>query len=134
MRNVTIANSKVDGFGSAIFGGPTLTVDNCAFSNNTGNNPGAPMQCQATATGGANLQFPKTHASGGAPDTACVAGITFADPMLAALGANGGPTPTMLPQVGSPALGIGQACPATDQRGVTRPSAACTSGAVEGTK
>jgi predicted outer membrane repeat protein len=134
MRNVTFANSKVDGFGSAIFGNPTLTVDNCLFANNTGNNPGAPMQCQLTATGGANVQFPKNHTSGGAADTACVTGIAFADPTLGAIGANGGPTPTMLPAVGSPALGIGQMCPATDQRGITRPASACTSGAVEGTK
>jgi hypothetical protein len=134
MTNVTFANGKVDGFGSAVFGNPTLTVNNCLFSNNTGNNPGAPMQCQMTATGSKNLQFPMNHTNGGAADTACVTGITFADPMLGAIGANGGPTPTMLPAVGSPALGIGQTCPATDQRGNTRPATNCTSGAVEGSK
>jgi predicted outer membrane repeat protein len=134
LTNVTIADSVVDGFGSAIFGNPTLTVQNSLFANNTGNNPGAPMQCQLTATGSGNLQFPKNHTMGGAPDTACVSGIAFADPMLSPIGQNGGPTPTMLPQTGSPALGIGQMCPATDQRGVTRPMSNCTSGAVEGTK
>ena len=109
-------------------------MQNTLFSNNTGNNPGAPMQCQLTATGSANLQFPQNHTQGGAPDATCVTGITFADPKLSALGSNGGPTPTMLPQAGSPALGIGQSCPATDQRGITRPSSNCTSGAVEGTQ
>jgi predicted outer membrane repeat protein len=133
LTNVTIANSKVDGFGSAIFGNPTLTIQNSLFANNTGNNPGAPMQCQLTATGDHNFQFPMNHTNGNAADTACVAGITFSDPMLAAIGANGGPTPTMLAQAGSPALGAGQTCPATDQRGTTRPASGCTSGATEGT-
>jgi predicted outer membrane repeat protein len=134
VTNVTFADNAVDGFGAAIFGNPTLTIDNTLFSNNTGNNPGAPMQCQVTATGSNDLQYPKNHTNGGAADTACVSAITFADPMLAALGNNGGPTPTMLPMPGSPALGIGQTCPPTDQRGVTRPASGCTSGAVEGTR
>ncbi len=134
MKNVTFANGKADGFGAAIFGNPTLTVDNTLFSNNTANNPGAPMQCQMTATGAGNLQFPKNHQNGGAADATCVTGITIADPMLAAIGPNGGPTPTMLPKAGSPALGLGKACPATDQRGTARPADGCTSGAVEGTK
>jgi hypothetical protein len=133
MTNVTIAGGKVDGFGAAIFGNPTLTIQNTLFSNNTGNNPGAPMQCQVTATGSNNLQFPSTHVMGGAADTACVPGIVFADPLLGAVAANGGPTETLLPMAGSPALGIGQSCPATDQRGVTRPANNCTSGSVEGT-
>jgi hypothetical protein len=50
--------------------------------------------------------------------------------MLGALGDNGGDTETMLPAAGSPAIGIGTGCPATDQRGQPRP-AACTAGAVE---
>lgn len=134
MKNVTWADGKADGFGAAIFGNPTLTIDNTIFSNNTANNPGAPMQCQLTATGAGNLQFPKNHTVGGAPDAPCVAGIGFADPLLGVLGANGGPTPTMLPKVASPALGLGKACPATDQRGTSRPADGCTAGAVEGTK
>jgi hypothetical protein len=134
IRNVTFANNQVDGFGAAIFGNPTLTIDNTLFSNNTGNNPGAPMQCQVTATGGNDLQFPSTHTNGGAADTACVPGIGFEDPTLSPIGSNGGPTPTMLPKAGSPAIGLGQSCPATDQRGTARPSSGCTAGAVEGTQ
>jgi predicted outer membrane repeat protein len=134
IKNATFANNKVDGFGAAIFGNPTLTIDNTLFANNVGNNPGAPMQCQVTATGAHDLQFPSTHTNGGAADTACVPNITFSDPQLAAIGSNGGPTPTMLVQTGSPALALGQTCPATDQRGTTRPASGCTSGATEGTK
>jgi CSLREA domain-containing protein len=60
------------------------------------------------------------------------------DPLLAGLGDAGGPTPAMVPMAGSPAIDIGGACPATDQRGQVRPSdgdadgeARCDAGAVE---
>ncbi len=72
------------------------------------------------------------HAVCANPDAACVTGVTFADPMLGALGQNGGPTATLVPAAGSPALGAGQDCPATDQRGQPRPASGCTVGAVEG--
>jgi len=53
---------------------------------------------------------------------------------LGALGSNGGPTQTLLPQPGSALIEGGPAsgCPATDQRGVARPrGGACDVGAVE---
>ena len=59
------------------------------------------------------------------------------DPLVGALGANGGPTPTMLPQDGSPLLDKVDCAAApeavtTDQRGVSRPQGgACEIGAVE---
>ena len=57
------------------------------------------------------------------------------DPMVAALGANGGPTQTRLPLAGSPALDRADCATvavAADQRGVARPQGpACDSGAVE---
>jgi hypothetical protein len=37
----------------------------------------------------------------------------------------------MLPAAGGAAAKAGKACPATDQRGTTRPANGCTSGAVE---
>ncbi|MEZ4863805.1 MAG: choice-of-anchor Q domain-containing protein [Caldilineaceae bacterium] len=55
------------------------------------------------------------------------------DPQLGGLVDNGGPTYTHLPAAGSPAVdaALGD-CPATDQRGITRPQeAACDIGAVE---
>jgi|GEM_PF-6472539 len=56
-----------------------------------------------------------------------------ADPLLGALAANGGPTLTHAPLVGSPAIDTaGGTCPATDQRGVTRPQGAgCDIGSFE---
>src|SRR5206468_2502561 len=59
--------------------------------------------------------------------------IVGVDALLGLLRDNGGPTPTVMPAVGSPALDAGGAnCAVTDQRGVPRPQgAACDIGAVE---
>ena len=70
--------------------------------------------------------------------------VNGADPQLGALGANGGPTPTMLPALTSPLVDAipGASCSGgntlagfavtTDQRGLPRPGvAACDIGAVE---
>jgi hypothetical protein len=63
-----------------------------------------------------------------------------ADPLLAALAANGGPTATQAIGAGSPAVDAGgtpaQGCPPVDQRGATRPdepsdNGACDIGAFE---
>jgi hypothetical protein len=73
-----------------------------------------------------------------APDSSC--GLTGpgdkpdTDPKLGPLQFNGGPTPTRAPLAGSLALdnGTNVDCPATDQRGVSRPrGAACDMGAFE---
>lgn len=56
------------------------------------------------------------------------------DPGLGGVQDNGGPTDTLLPDASSPTIDAGSdsACPATDQRGVTRPQGAhCDIGAVE---
>jgi hypothetical protein len=71
------------------------------------------------------------HAVCSTADTKCTPTTVFADAGLAALADNGGPTKTCLPGAGGPALGIGKSCPATDQRGMPRPSNACAAGAVE---
>jgi hypothetical protein len=106
------------------------------------------------AVGGENCVVDGTATSNGwnyADDTSC--GFTNTangdhqasgnDPMLGALGDNGGPTPTMLPQTGSPLIDAipNAACqtdPApgvtTDQRALPRPEQAgglCDIGAVE---
>ncbi len=56
---------------------------------------------------------------------ACLPLLT-GDPQLGPLAANGGPTLTMALLPGSPAIDAGDDanCPATDQRGVTRPQGA----------
>ena len=56
------------------------------------------------------------------------------DPLLSALGANGGSTATHALQAGSPAIGaVTSGCEATDQRSVARPAANCASGSYERT-
>jgi hypothetical protein len=59
--------------------------------------------------------------------------LLTADPLLAGLADNGGPTLTRLPMAGSPAIEAGQStCQARDQRGINRPQGLrCDSGAVE---
>ena len=136
IRFSTFADNHADGgdpyFGAALAGNPMLTFTSCLFANNTARNPGAPMQCMVDGTGDGNLQFPGTHLVGGGPDELCTPTTTIADPLLGALGAHGGATPTRLPAASSPALGHGVMCPPFDQRGMPRPATACTSGAVEG--
>jgi len=123
LKNCTIADNHADAgdsFGGAIIGGANLTLINTIVSGNTAGNAYNPVSCTDTCGGGSNdLQFPPTQESG-ADDTPCVAGIAFADPLLGPLADNGGPTKTMALGDGSPALGAGIDCPATDQRGVSR--------------
>ena len=136
IRNVTFADNRASGgagyFSAAIFGSVGFPIVNTAFVNNLSDDPFNPMQCGfAPAAGSAGLQWPATRAAGGQPDTACVTGITFADPLLGALADNGGPTPTRVPAPASPLRSAGRDCPATDQRGNPRNASACTVGAVE---
>ncbi len=61
-------------------------------------------------------------------------GVVAVNPLLGPLANNGGPTPTMLPLPGSPAIDAGDTklAPATDQRGMPRVSGAAVDlGAVE---
>lgn len=120
-------------FGAAIAGGTALSINNSVFSDNTTKDCGSPMTCSAGSSSGAHdLQWPATHAVCANADRACAPGTAFKNPGLGVLKGNGGPTLTVAPIPGSPTMGMGQGCPATDQRGVARPSSGCTAGAVEG--
>jgi hypothetical protein len=124
MVNCTIANNQATASGQvagAIFG-DGLTLTNTIIANNTAE---FDPSCEAPPLDGSagNLQWPK--------GSSCTAAPTVADPMLGALGSNGGPTATLLPAAGSPAAGLGATdCPPTDQRGNPR-ATPCTAGAVE---
>lgn len=137
IQSCTFANNHADGgsglFGAAIAGGVSLTINDTIFADNTSQDCGAPMTCQdGSSSGQADLQWPAQHIVCATADTPCAgSATTFADAKLAPLAANGGPTATMIPQSGSPALGAGKSCPATDQRGTARNASACTIGAVE---
>jgi hypothetical protein len=86
----------------------------------------APVNCFAKMIdGGHDISFPETSCPG-----------ANVDPRLGPLAANGGPTLTQALLPGSPAIdavpATGAGCPATDQRGVSRPQGpACDIGAFE---
>ena len=137
LQNVTFSGNQSSGgsgyFAAAIGGGTALNISNTLFSGNTTRDCGSPMACSAGASQGLHdLQWPATHTVCATADNACTPGTAFKNPQLGALAGNGGPTSTIGPLAGSPAVGIGQNCPPADQRGVTRPLNGCTAGAVEG--
>ncbi|HMF07668.1 MAG TPA: choice-of-anchor Q domain-containing protein, partial [Thermoanaerobaculia bacterium] len=128
---LTLVNSTVNGntsfAGGGIFSQGTLTLISSTVSSNSpdgvdNSSPGTTslaktivannkIGCTGTITdGSSNLQF---------PGTTCGSTIPSADPLLAALANNGGPTQTQALLAGSPALNAAGNCPppATDQRG-----------------
>lgn len=129
MVNCTIANNRTsssEGLAAAMFGeAPGLTLQNTIIAGQETANPGRTPGCDRPhADGKGNLEFPIRNSR-------CAPGIAELDAKLGALGDHGGPTPTLVPQAGSPAIGMATSgCPATDQRGEPR-GATCTSGAVE---
>ncbi|HSN29512.1 MAG TPA: choice-of-anchor Q domain-containing protein [Kofleriaceae bacterium] len=120
LLNCTIANNHATASGQVAGGifGDGLTLVNTIVANNTAMYT---PTCDAKRTDGSgNLQWPD--------GSLCTTAPLVADPMLGALGDNGGDTETMVP--GAAAMGIGSGCPPTDQRGHAR-GAACAAGAVE---
>ncbi|GAC1667938.1 MAG: hypothetical protein NVS9B2_10190 [Steroidobacteraceae bacterium] len=136
IQNVTIVGNQSSGgpgyFAAAIGGWTPLNISNTLFSGNDTRDCGSPMACTANDSGLHNLQWPSTHAICANADRACTPGTQFKDSAFGVLRSNGGPTQTVAPLLGSPAVGMGQNCPPTDQRGVARPASGCTAGAVEG--
>lgn len=151
--NTTFANNFATFQGGALFAGETnegrvVTLRNSLFADNrldpTHNNP-ASSEFQGYHTnrpqtnGGGNLQFPRTKEPDFDNDinnfiTEPTSTILFADPLLEPLADNGGATLTRALPANSPAInaGVATGCPATDQRGITRPQGAgCDIGAFE---
>ena len=122
-------NSAVQSGGAinvASDGGATVLRNSIVANSTSGGN------CSGTITnGGNNIEDGITCGWASNNDS-----MSNADPKLAALADNGGPTYTMALLAGSPALGAANPsyCPATDQRGVMRPQPAgtiCDIGAYE---
>lgn len=136
IQSCTFAENHADhvtgGFAAAIAGAAVTINDTIFWRNQTMDCMNA-MTCQnASSTGQANLQTPASHLICTDPDPPCTtSGTMFGDAMLSPIKTNGGPTRTMLPMMGSPAIGAGMGCPMTDQRGVARNPSGCTIGAVE---
>lgn len=124
LQNVTMrANTSKTG-GNVFKAAGGLTVGNTLLSRS---GVAGSTNCNTTIGGSFNL----------ADDATCGFGLGrdgFPDLGLGMLADNGGPTETILPEPLSPALdgGTSTGCPATDQRGASRPQgAACDVGAVE---
>ena len=137
LQNLTfVGNQSTAGsgyFAAAIASSTALDISNTLFSENTTRDCGSPMACMTgNSFGSHDFQWPATHAICSNADRACTSGTEFKNPDLGPLQSNGGPTKTAAPLAGSPALGAGENCPATDQRGVARPQNGCTAGAVQG--
>ncbi len=129
--NCTFANNHAGtaptaGHSGAIFslgGSPTtnssVSIKNCIFFNHSVNSTSSStcINCNAQLVdGGNNLFLPESTGS-----CKCVATPTLANPLLLPLANNGGVTPTMALQAGSPAINAGATgAPPTDQRGSAR--------------
>jgi hypothetical protein len=129
---------------SQIGGQPGGRVRNTLFADNTADGiENFQQHCSSElAHDGRSLQFPGRLTGGNFfNDVTCFQGKSaptqtsdpqFRNPQLQPLADNGGPTRTMAITPASPAFDAGATCPATDQRGVTRPQgAACDLGAFE---
>jgi uncharacterized repeat protein (TIGR01451 family) len=139
--NSTIArNSATSGSGGIYYAQYAGKIENTIVADNTAagvaSNCGSSSNAVPDETGlvagvddGGNLD------SDGSCFSPSVSGDEIdANPMISKLAGNGGPTETDALVAGSPAIGeaIASACPTTDQRGVSRISTSCDSGAYQG--
>lgn len=113
--------------GSSSSPAPALTISNNLFVSNLGTSAQGP--CVANFAGSDNMLWPPSTFTP-APEGACAIGETTANPLLGPLTYNGGFTKTMSMPSSSPAAKFATGCPATDQRGVSRPTP-CASGAFQ---
>jgi uncharacterized repeat protein (TIGR01451 family)/CSLREA domain-containing protein len=128
LTHTTIASNsaKVSGGGIQLASG-SVAASNTIVSGNTAASPTSANCDTAITSNDFNLEQGGTC---GFTQSSDVNG----DPKLGALTDNGGPTNTQFPAAGSAAIDAGDSgtCPATDQRGVSRPKlAGCDIGAVE---
>jgi predicted outer membrane repeat protein len=133
LNNVTIAGNTSDGAGGGIYAQNLTTVNtrNTIIGNNTASTATSD-DCAGTLN---SLGYNLIQVTSGCSINGDTTGnITNTNPNLGALADNGGPTQTMALLPGSPAIDAGDDdfCPATDQRGVTRPQGGqCDIGAYE---
>jgi len=136
LLNVTVSGNTASSAGGGLDNAGKFLYQNTIVAGNTAttSNP----DCRDSSAGtfsslGHNLTGSATGCPAADTDVQVEPAAVFAD-VLGSLQNNGGNTPTHALLPGSPAVdaGDGAACPATDQRGVTRPQgAACDIGAFE---
>jgi len=155
LTNVTFRDNLTSYSGGGMYNGhssPTLT--NVTFSNNSGGNRGAGMGNEFSSNpvirntifwnnetqvvmiyhADSTSVLSDCIVQGGCPPGSSCTRVIDANPMLGALGNNGGLTQTVPLLTGSPAIDTANdsLCPAQDQRGVIRPQGThCDMGAYE---
>jgi hypothetical protein len=147
--NSTIAHNNADEGGGGLLNFGTATIAATIIAGNTWGADEGPSDCDGhIQSTGYNLigsdedlsvPTPACFLTGSSTDQ--IGGSTPIDAMLKALGNYGGPTQTIVPRPGRPAVNAipagapGAVCPpsgTTDQRGIARPqSGACDIGSVE---
>ncbi len=135
LTGLTLAENHANLFGAGIRVVPihdvwlknSILVDNTAGDRFNGHNVSHTLN-----DGGGNLQWPVKRSVGTLDDVPATASVVFADPQLGFPMDNGGPTVTLAPLAGSPAIDLGTdvSCAARDQRGFGR-NGTCDTGAVE---
>ena len=152
ITNSTLSNNAApNGPGGSIWNGGTLSISNSTVSNSTSGEGGGIFNNGPLSSSGsiiaenqngdcANYGTITDNGYNLESGTSCgftgTGSLQNKNPQLSALANNGGPTQTMALQQGSPAIDQIPAakCPATDQRGDTRPDNAettCDMGAYE---
>lgn len=156
ITNSTISGNSADGAGGGLrnAGIANTTLQNVTFANNTASAPSSGRAINKFGSDGSVTLLNNNIISGSATplcsgavtstghnlasDGSCglngTADLPNTNPLLGPLQNNGGDTLTHALLLGSPAIdsGSGSDCPATDQRGVTRPfGPACDRGAFE---
>ena len=134
LTNMTFTGNLAD-TGGAIFSvgdaqTSTPSVNNSVFWGNMASGVGP----QVASSGTSVTTLNNAVIEGGCGSSAnlfCVGMQITSDPGLGSLQNNGGSTLTRMPPAASSALGQGANCPATDQRGATRPLNGCDLGAVQ---
>ncbi len=126
LLNCTLAYNVADEGSDGLFGAADSAplVKNSIFYENGAD--GDNRHCRRAINASSTIAYPASDT-----DT-CGAALVHSDPLLASdLADNGGFTQTLALAAGSPALGAGTDCPATDQRGEPRNPASCDLGAFE---
>jgi hypothetical protein len=128
MTNLTLEGNTAQASGGAIFNEDQSSVlrNSVLVNNAAANEWGIALTCREPMDGTDNLQWPDQGEA-----ELCTGGTSYANPLLGDLADNGGETPTMALDAGSPALEAADAfCPETDQRGEPRDEP-CDLGAFE---
>ena len=126
IANCTFANNSAGWTGGAITSSHPLRtrIKNNIFFQNTASNGGNNWNIQQHASAemfdlGSNLQFPNKFTNN-FNDYNVSSSVTIANPLINPIADNGGFSPTMSLQMGSPAINAGNGCSPTDQRGASR--------------